>query len=205
MTNNKSHTGALILSGGNSSRMNYPKPFLPLGDKTFLQSIVETYRAVGIERIVVVVNGKFCIPAYHSLLEPIKTMATIIENHQPDDGRMHSILLGMKAMQDLDYCYIHNVDNPFVGKETIEELWQNRNENGYVKPTNKGRGGHPILISKTIIKQLDYNHDSSQSLKEMLAIFDERMMETADESILVNINTKEDYDAMIKQHEIVTL
>src|ERR1035437_7996379 len=164
--------GVIILSGGYSSRMNYPKPYLMYGDKTFLQHIVESYVNVGFKNIIAVMNNDFCSKEWNSFLNPIKQHATIIVNTHPERGRLYSLKLAASEMKDVDYCFIQNVDNPFLTEKTIYKLWVNRNENGYTTPVFKGKGGHPVLISNAIIKNILSLYSYDKTLKEVLDGFD---------------------------------
>jgi molybdenum cofactor cytidylyltransferase len=196
---NLEHTkGVIILSGGNSSRMNYPKPYLLYRDKTFLQVIVEEYFRAGINNITVVMNKNFCGAEWNSFLEPVKRLAKIIENNKPESGRLVSLKLASDKMKDLDFCFIQNIDNPFLTGTTIAALWENRNVNGYTTPMYKGKGGHPVLISNNIIKHIISLPAEDLPLKEVLGAFDKKMVETNDEKILININTKHDYEYYIQ-------
>ena len=196
--NKVSSNGVIILAGGYSSRMNYPKPYLIYSGKTFLETIAETYIEAGIRNIVVVMNNDFCNKKWHDFLKPIKSYATIIENKHPEKGRLYSLKLSANEMKDIDFCFILNVDNPFFTEKTITRLWMNRNEKGYTTPIFKGKGGHPALVSNTIIKHILSSDTDEMTLKEVLKGFDKRTVEMEDEKILININTMEDYEKYIQ-------
>src|ERR1035438_3645734 len=194
--------GVIILSGGYSSRMNYPKPYLIYSDKTFLENIVETYIEAGFRKVMVVMNKQFCFDDRNDFLNPIRPYATIIENNHPERGRLYSLKLAAKEMKDVDYCFIQNVDNPFLTEKTIYKLWTNRNETGYTTPVFKDKGGHPVLISNTIIKSILSNESDNKTLKEALSGFNKKTVETDDERILININTQADYEKYIQLKQI---
>jgi molybdenum cofactor cytidylyltransferase len=94
-----------------------------------------------------------------------------------------------------DYCFIQNVDNPFVNSQILEELMKNKNQNGITIPIYKGKGGHPILVSKNVLEKISLTEDTSIHLKDFYSGFSKKLVEVEDESILMNINTREDYAA----------
>ena len=191
---------AIILAGGNSDRMGYPKPFLVYNGKNFLRTIVEIYSSAGLKKIFVVLNKKFCAPHWEMHLKPIRLLTTIIENPYPELGRAYSLKLALEKINGLDFCYIQNVDQPFVTKKIIDHLWQNQFASGYTSPTFKGKAGHPILISKLIIEKLRSAISYDFNVRHILYQFPVRMIEVEDEKILWNINTKQDYEKYI-QHQ----
>lgn len=194
----KTIISAVILAGGNSERMGFPKAYLHVYGKTFLEKIIDKYHAVGIREIVVVMNSDFCNDRWKQNLIKVSSKIKLVKNKNPKLGRFYSLKLGLKNVIDSDFCFIQNIDNPFVNKNVIEKLWKNKNSDGYVSPTFKGKGGHPILISKTIIQQLNEMKDEDLNLKEVLKKFSKTEVEVDDETVLININTPEEYRTFVQ-------
>lgn len=197
-------TGVLILAGGKSERMVFPKSYLLYKGKTFLKKIVEEYYQAGIKNICVVINEEFCKDEWGKYIEEIKSKVTLIKNPDPELGRFHSVKLGIKKMLDWDFCFIQNIDNPFVNKKLIESLMESRNSAGYTSPIYKGRKGHPILVSKKIIQHLNDLPDRNFNLKNILSSFPKSEVEIDNGSILININTPDDYKEHIEKERSQT-
>lgn len=198
-------TGVLILAGGKSERMNFPKAYLLFKEETFLKRIVEEYYDAGIKNIFVVLNEDFCIEKWKEFIDQIKLKATIIRNPDPELGRFHSLKLGAKKMQDLEFCFIQNVDNPFVNKEIINSLITARNSTGYASPQFMGRNGHPVLISKKIIRHLNELPEGNFNLKNILSDFSRHVVQVNNNDILLNINTKEEYERCIEKRSLLNI
>ena len=194
--------GVLILAGGKSERMVFPKPYLLFEGKTFLKKIVEEYYNSGIKNIYVVINEEFCKGEYEKYIDEVKSKVTIIKNTDPELGRFHSVKLGIKKMLNSDFCFIQNIDNPFVNVELIESLMESRNSVGYTSPIYKGRKGHPILVSKKFIQHLNDLPDRNFNLKNILSSFPKSEVEVDNGSILININTPDDYKEHIEKKEL---
>src|ERR1017187_1776004 len=102
--------GVLILAGGHSSRMEYPKAFLKNGESFQLENIIDEYRFIT-DEIYVTINHEFSSNEWKPYLDKITKKAHIIINHSPEKGRFFSIRLGMLNLPDKRYYFVHNVDN----------------------------------------------------------------------------------------------
>ena len=58
-SNSQPQFSAIILAGGNSTRMKFPKPWLKIDTTTFLEKIIKTYQNFGIQKIILIINQKF--------------------------------------------------------------------------------------------------------------------------------------------------
>lgn len=187
--------GALILAGGHSKRMNQPKPFLNYRGKSFLHAISEIYFKSGITEIYTVINHSLVTGSWQPHPEPL--YSSLILNNHPEHGRFYSLKLGTERVKDLDFCFIHNIDNPFLSKEMISGLLRNKIKNGFVVPTYCGKGGHPILISNKIIRHITSIPFSDIDFRTILSEFERKDMPVNDKNILWNINTPGDYEKYI--------
>lgn len=192
-------TAVLILAGGKSERMSFPKPFLQVEGKSLLECIAEGYIGNGYKKIVVVLNSDLCDKKWNEYLMPLKEKIKIVENANPELGRFHSIKLGMKHLQSNDFCFIQNADNPFPGKNVIEALWQSRSDSVYSSPVYKGKGGHPVLVPAMVIHHINTMNDGDYNLNKVLEKFQRKDVEVSEEAVLMNINTPEDYAQFLKQ------
>jgi len=196
-----SNIGVIILSGGLSIRMNYPKQYLLRNGKTFLQIIVQAYKGAGLNNICVVMNKRYCEGKWQKESHKIKKISDVIKNSMPELGRFYSLKLGAGKMKDADFCFIQNVDNPFVTVQMISLLLENKINNGFVSPVYQNKGGHPILVSKAIIKKVISSATDDMNLQNLLKNFKRKKVEINDERILWNINTKEDYERYVLSTE----
>ena len=183
----------LILAAGLSSRMGSPKFALKtLDGASFLDNIIKQYLLFGCEEIVVVVNNEGNAFLNSNDLEYTKGIRIVI-NHHPEYERFYSIHYGLSSMRKRNYVFIHNVDNPFVNESVMENLYLSREEADWLKPTYSNRGGHPILISEKIVREIVSSKNYKQHLSGFLAKYSFKAIEVSDEKILTNINTEKDY------------
>jgi len=149
----------------------------------------------GIDKMVWVINPS--VSQKLSLMSLYQNhQVIVVENNEPDKGRLHSIRLGLKKLVNQP-TFIQNVDNPFVTVELIQKLIPILQPNTYVSPYYNGIGGHPILISNEIANQLK-DCDSDIPLNLFLANYEQIKMEQNNSGILVNINTLDDYRSAFK-------
>jgi len=183
----------IILAGGESRRMEQAKAFLKFDKtKTFVEKIIDTYVKAGINKIILVINA-FAIHSENEIIAShLDKKITIIYNRNPEKGRLYSLNLGLAEMNKSKGCFIQNIDNPFVSSRLLKKMIPLIKTDSYVSPTFNKRGGHPILISKSICDTISTNDDSSITLRDKLEKFT-RIVMPANEQVLININTVEEY------------
>jgi molybdenum cofactor cytidylyltransferase len=191
-TNNKK-TSALILAAGNSTRMGSPKSMLRFDkNHTFLEKIVEVYQQFGCKEIIVVLNSQTA-----EILK--KSESKIIDKKQiainpfSERERFLSIQTGIKALKNPENVFIHPVDNPFINLKVLEALLENSNKSDYQVPYYQGKGGHPILISKNLVKKICDSTECDVNFKIFLNQFIRCFIDTDKSEILININTLDEY------------
>ena len=187
----------VILAGGYSLRMGFPKLLLPFTEsETFVEQIVKIYRHIT-NNIVLVINNE----VYEKWLSFFNTRLPgicIILNLNPDFGRTYSIKLGLEKA-DADKVFIQNCDNPFVKKELLTDMLQAAPDNGYVSPRVNKKGGHPVLLCGSASNTLINARDGS-TLKDILSKQKRTDLATDDTDILINIDTAESYFMHFPQH-----
>jgi molybdenum cofactor cytidylyltransferase len=185
--------GAIILAGGKSSRMKFPKPWLSYDDdKLFLEHIIDVYKRAGISNVVIVLNHSYCTGKWLKYFKLIENDAIVTQNPQPDLGRIHSIKLGIRSLKK-PFAFIQNVDNPFVKTDVIEMLRNNANLHGTTIPTHLGKGGHPILINDSVQLEILKSPEKERNLRTIISKFPNQRIEVKDSALLKNINTPEEY------------
>ena len=188
-----SDCGVIILAAGKSGRMGKPKFLLEhVSEETFLHRLITVYQRAGIHEMVVVVNS-IDFENHSDYFSTLPERVKIIQNPTPEQGRLLSIQLGTGALSGNTPCFIHNIDNPFVENNLLEQLHHSLGEAGYVKPVFAGKGGHPIFISDKIVAVLRDETNEFQDFKQLLDSFYGKRLEVEFEEVVLNVNTREDY------------
>jgi len=187
------NTNALILAAGISKRMPSLKAFLPYDEKTnFFEKIVNTYADWGCNEIVVVINQLFndSMPSEMKLPPQLK----FVLNEQLEFERFYSVKIGLQKMNDVDFCFIQNIDNPFITVDILDKIAENKNDQAYIIPTYNKLGGHPVLINRNNINYIKSYPQNNANLRDVLGEMPSRKVEMKDESILININNTVEYE-----------
>ena len=184
----------LILAAGSSSRIDQQKFTLKFDEKTtFLEKIIEQYKNFGVSKIVCVLNPdgiKLIEENYANLNGEI----IIVNNDKPHLGRSYSITLGLKEIPGSHMVFVQNIDNPFVTPTLLKTLFEVTGNFDFVSPQYRGQGGHPILLSQNIVRTILALEGKVFILKELLNYFKKKIAIVDDPNILVNINTRTDYN-----------
>ncbi|MCF8372393.1 MAG: NTP transferase domain-containing protein [Bacteroidales bacterium] len=190
-------SSAIILAAGLSSRMGMPKFLLELpGGKTFLENVVERFAEFGCTEIVVVLNREG-LSAFNSSKINLSENSKIVENPHPEWDRFYSLQCGLKALS-LEYpVFLHNVDNPFINLEVLEKLISNLHGYDFAKPVFQNKGGHPVLISAKLAKEIVSEKHENKRLNEFLGRYLVNKVEVNDGRVRVNVNTIVDYSRVI--------
>jgi len=195
----KNRASAIILAAGKSQRMGKPKAFLPFDEmRCFAGKIAEEYYTFGIRDIIFVTN-KDLLARFKRLEQQFTYLKTAL-NRRPETGRFSSFLCGIQAASDFSrFYFIHNTDMPVFEQSLLNKLWKNRMKGDYIVPRNAGRGGHPILINKTIGESAKNQQSRNINFREFLSQFKKAYTEVQSESIRLNINTPDDYADFLKK------
>jgi len=189
---------ALILAAGRSSRMGSLKPLLPLGDHTLIERAVQLFRGIGISRIVVVLGHEKekILPVMDRLgVEPVI-------NPRSNEGMFSSIQAGVRRLDhSCRAFFLLPADIPLVGVGTLQALWEafQIGDAKVCRPVFQGRHGHPPLISSELIPAI-CDFGGQGGLRTLLARYRNltREIEVNDPGILLDLNTREDYESALR-------
>ena len=192
-------TGAIVLAAGLSSRMGWFKPLLKIGPLTAAQHIITNFQLAGVEPIVFVTGNQ----------------ADLLESHLSDTGviclrneeyavtqMLDSAKIGLRYLKtQCDRILLTPVDIPLFSCETVQRLMESGAP--LAAPIYQGKKGHPLLLSQKLIPFLE-TYDGPGGLGEALkkstcAIFP---VEVDDDSILTDMDTKEDYSKMLLKYQV---
>jgi molybdenum cofactor cytidylyltransferase len=193
----------IILAAGSSQRMGSPKALLKIGEKTFLQYIVDALHSARIMDIVIVLGAE---------AEKIQQSLTwfdgkVVVNNDWQKGQLTSIISGLNnldmTLTDLEEIHgamICPVDHPLLTQSLLVELLQGfwRSKKKIIVPTFNNKRGHPVIFGREL-----FNEICSSSIdigaKEVVHNHPDETFEVSveEEGVLINIDTPEDYEKFI--------
>lgn len=183
----------VILSSGLSERMRKPKALLMWDQETtFLEKIAGAYENAGATPIICTIHPDLAI-----LVDSLKKVQRVrfVLNHHPEWGRLHSIQLGLAQVKDEPFCFIQNIDNPFIHEKIVRKIYSTRDPGMWCSPVFRGKSGHPVLLPQIIMEWIlsKKDLDPAMTLNQILHMFPKKIIEIQEESVLQNINTQKDY------------
>jgi CTP:molybdopterin cytidylyltransferase MocA len=187
------NVSCIILSAGSSDRMGGHKALLKF-DKTFtyVEKITNEYLTAGIGKVIVVVSRE--------LNNEIKDWEIsfpaeihIVINPKTESGRFYSLQTGIQHLQEGNYCFFQNIDNPFITVKLLQDLIALKDKADVIIPAFGQKSGHPVLFSPRVAQEIREAVNPDLRINEFLQVFPRYMVETTDSNILININSPEDY------------
>ena len=190
-------TGAVIVAAGASSRMGAFKPMLNIGSISISQRLVATLRQAGVGRIVMVTGYKAEDLEHHLA----GTGVIFLRNDDYQTTQMFvSAKIGLQYIHGkCDRVFFMPVDVPLFTAKTVERLLETNAE--IACPVCDGLRGHPIMLSDQVIDRI-LKDDGDCGLQGALSRcgIPEQLVAVSDEGVLRDIDTPEDYDLLLQEH-----
>lgn len=183
---------AVILAAGYSSRIGTNKMLLEVDEKPIICRVIEAFYPI-CQRIHVV-GGHY----YDDLVPILNTYkkVNIIKNNNYHLGMFSSLLCGIKDVSS--DCFICPGDYPLLSTEIVEQL--SAAQGDFIVPTYQGRRGHPVLLSFDLVRLL-----ALEPVDSNLKVFRDRhqvtYIEVQNDSVLIDVDTKEAYNEVLRRKE----
>lgn len=189
----KMNVDGIVLAAGLSSRMGKYKMSLNLGNKTVIESCIESMYDLCSKIIVV---GGYNYKIIWQILKPYKKVKIVL-NPCYMEGMFSSIKLALKDVTAERFFLIPG-DYPVIKKETYEKMIKCKED--IVIPIYEGKKGHPVLINSSLIDNI-LNDTNYKSLRDFIKYYGFTTFETKDEGILMDIDTIEDYKKVLSYYK----
>jgi molybdenum cofactor cytidylyltransferase len=208
---------ALILAAGQSKRMGQPKMLLPWGETTVLENVIATFKAAGIEAVIVITGGDrervealvgdtaqtLFNPNYAQgeMLSSVQAGLAFLRATSPKSAFIHNIdesltESGFGGGREGDAVLIGLGDQPQVQERCVRLVVDEYRKNGtpLVVPSFQRRRGHPWLVAHPYWDEI-LRMRAPESLRDFLNRHaqDIRYVEIDNSSILQDLDTPEDY------------
>jgi molybdenum cofactor cytidylyltransferase len=182
----------VILAAGQSKRMGYFKPLLPFGNKTVIESCVDTFILAGMETIVVVVGHRSDEIKKGLEGRPVQ----LSFNPDPESEMADSIACGIRALDSHHQAvFIMPADHPAIAPSVVESLYQTWESGGKILiPEFDGRGGHPVLVDLSF-REILLRLDPQRGLRGLLENYRDQVRRVAVDSPFIarDLDTWDDY------------
>ena len=186
---------AILLAAGESSRMGQLKALLPWHGVTLLEHQIRSLTDAGVYRVVVVLGYQA------NRLKPVVESvdgAHWVLNDDYLGGKTTSIKSGVSDLiiSQTRHVVLLSVDQP-RRSDTVRTLLE-RHTSSFSKmsiPTYRGRGGHPIIMSASVLSEVMKIEEETQGLLEVVRRHagETSRFEIDDPSLVWDLNTPEQY------------
>lgn len=191
---------AILLAAGESRRMGQLKALLPWQGTSLLKHQVASLRAGGVDRVVVVLGHRS-----DELKAELAGMEGVSWQLNPDylQGKTTSIKAGLSTLgtEQLDALLILNVDQP-RNADVIRSLLKEHLSQGSLItiPTHNGKGGHPIILSLSLMDELREIDEETYGIKAVVQrhLDATRRVEMDTPEVLWDLNTPEEYQRVLE-------
>lgn len=190
-------TGAVVVAAGLSSRMGDFKPMMHMGTISISQRIIATLKQAGVSKIVFVTGYRADDLEHHLARKGVLFLRN--PRFQTTD-MFESACIGLEYLAGkCDRVLFTPVDIPLFTSDTAKALLAGEDE--LMVPVCKGKPGHPILMSSRVIGMVlkDTGEGGLRGALSRCGV-EETRVEVADQGILMDMDTQEDYTALLEYH-----
>lgn len=194
--------GAILLAAGSATRMgSRPKSLLELEGVSLIRRQLIALSGAGADELVVVLGH------YADQIEPMVQdfPVTLIRNNNPDDGRVSSLRLGLKALSPkIDAVVVALADQPLINAQDIIDLigvFKKRpSTTEVVLPSVEGLPGNPVIFT-TNVREMIMAGGANVGCKQWQQANPAQVhhWETTNQRYRIDIDTPEDIEALAER------
>jgi molybdenum cofactor cytidylyltransferase len=186
----------IILAGGNSSRMGQPKAFLNWKGEPFVRACVLQAISAGLDPVMVIAGEE-----YERIQDLVQDLPVhVIQNPDWNEGQSSSIRTAIKSLpKRVGGAIFQLVDQPHIPVALLRRL---KNEHStslspIVIPESNGRRANPVLFDRRTFHALS-SIQGDVGGRMIFSQFPLKSIRWFDESILIDVDTPEDYTRLLE-------
>ena len=189
---------AILLAAGKSERMGENKLLLPFGGRTVIQRTLDSLLASRVGEVIVVLGNK--AQEINASIGNRRALSVLNPNFAK--GMSTSLVIGLGMVnQQARFIIVALGDQPLITTKVYNQLIETalNSEKGIILPVCKGERGNPIIISTKYRAEL-LAQTGDIGGRELLKSHPEDVLEVPVEceGVVININTKEEYEKRLK-------
>ena len=186
---------SILLAAGQSKRMNGENKLTKkFKGSSLIQHSIRNILASSIDELIIIVGYQKEI--VEKLIDKNKKIKFIF-NKDFESGMASSIKIGLNNLpKKTEFFFICLADMPMINMNIYNELIKFKNNNKIIVPTYKGEQGNPILYSITMKNKI-MSIKGDVGAKKILELNKDKVfnLETNDQNITKNFNTKENFNS----------
>lgn len=193
---NQIKISAILLAAGGSERLGFSKQLLEWRDKPLISFILDLLRQIGFYSIIVVVGANS-----DAIKKAVNRQnITFVKNPIWHKGIGTSIKAGIKTIsKKANAAIIFVVDQPYLSTDLINKLIEAYidEKSQIVAPIVNGIQTNPVLFDRSVFDELMKLKDD-EGAKNLLHSYRLKLLKYKDHKLLIDIDTIEDYQKLIK-------
>ncbi len=183
----------LILAAGLASRSKGEKLLFPYKGTTIIAHAVSQSLQAGLKTIVV--TGFQSEQIRQALSHISNPLLKIVHNEFFENGQGSSTICAAAYLDRSESFFISLADMPLIESHHYEFLMQRAKES-VVRPSYKGRLGHPVLLDPSFIPII-LAQDSSFTMRQLLKDYPVQAIDVSDQAYVFDIDTPEAYQYLL--------
>ena len=195
--------GGIVLCGGKSTRMGVPKATLPFGSETMLQRVI---RLLGTQ-----VSPIVAVAAADQALPPLPADVIVAHDEREARGPLEGLRAGLKALPgSVDAAYVTSCDVPLLVPAFVEHMLGLLGDHDIAVMEIDGFT-HPLsaVYRRSVLPHVESLLAEDRlrpvflfdAVKTLRVSPDDMRVADPDLRTLRNLNTKEDYEAALRDVE----
>ena len=186
----------LVLAAGGSKRLGRPKQLLPYGSATLLDHVLDTARECALDQLLCVVGGGAA-----DVLRGVDFTGTqVVENPEFGEGCSSSIAVALRAVDPrTDVLVLMLGDQPGVSAGAVRKLVRGLGEAPLAACAYSDGRGHPLAFARRVFPELAALHGDRGVWKLLDRHADEVVDVAVEGPIPRDIDTWEDYAAVLAE------
>jgi molybdenum cofactor cytidylyltransferase len=184
----------LVLAAGGSKRLRQPKQLLRFGSSTLLGHVLDTARACRFDQTLCVLGG-----GARGIRAAVDfSRVEVVENREFGEGCSSSIAAALGAVDSrADALVLMLGDQPGVTADTVAALLAGRRDAPLAVCAYDDGRGHPLAFSRGMFEALSNLHGDKGVWKLMDRFADEVVDVSVTGPIPRDVDTWEDYEALL--------
>lgn len=191
---------AILLAGGESTRMGSPKPLLEWQGHTLIEYQGKQLLDIPVGQLVVVLGHG--ADEIRPLVHAVGGLCVINELYR--EGRASSVRVGAAALsEETETVLILNVDQPRPAQIMRRLLDEHRTSDCLITvPTHRGRRGHPTIFDCSLLPAIREVSEETNGLRDVVIRNEHRLAEIEFHSdvVLLDLNSRDQYEEALRRY-----
>lgn len=185
----------VILAAGKSTRMKENKLLLKLDGETLIERVVKTAKGSSADEVIVVLGHE----AEKVREQLVKLDCKLVVNENYMRGQSESVKVGLAAVaSSAEAVMILPADVALIDAESINSVIDEhrKSKSHIVIASHKHQSGHPILLDRALFQEVSQIDESALGLKALINRHRSKVkyVEVGTENVLIDIDTREEFD-----------